>query len=163
MAAPNQNADAFRRLLGGVKHGYALVFVASVGMNVLVLASPIYMMQMYDRVLLTGSLDTLLFLTLICALAMAVLGALDAIRSAILSRIGAWFERSLRFELLSGVLRIAFERGNSYGQQLLGDLQTVKTFLGSNQVAPVFDAPWAPIFLALIWIIHPWMGIFATV
>lgn len=163
MAAPNQNADAFRRLLGAAKHGYMLVFVASFGMNILVLASPIYMMQMYDRVLLTGSLDTLLFLTVICAVAMAVMGALDAVRSAILARIGAWFERTLRFELLSGVLRVAFERGNAFGQQLLGDLQVVKNFLGSNQVAPAFDAPWAPVFLALIWIIHPWMGIFATV
>ena len=163
MAAPNQNAEAFRRLLGAVKRGYALVFVASIGLNLLVLASPIYMMQMYDRVLLTGSLDTLFFLTLICAVAMAVMGVLDTIRAAMLSRIGAWFERTLRFELLSGVLRVAFERGNAFGQQLVGDLQTVKNFLGSNQVAPFFDAPWAPIFLALIWIIHPWMGVFATV
>src|ERR1700733_945474 len=130
MASPNQNAEAFWRLLGTVKPGYALVFVASTGLNLLVLASPIYMMQMYDRVLLTGSLDTLLFLTLICALAMAVMGALDAVRSMILSRIGAWFERTLRFELLSAVLRVAFERGNAFGQQLVGDLQTVKTFLG---------------------------------
>ena len=81
----------------------------------------------------------------------------------ILGRIGAWFERTLRFELLSGVLRVAFERGNSFGQQLLGDLQTVKNFLGSSQIGPIFDAPWAPLFLALIWVIHPWMGIFATV
>ena len=64
----------------------------------------------------------------------------------ILGRIGAWFERTLRFELLSGVLRVAFERGNSFGQQLLGDLQTVKNFLGSSQVGPIFDAPWAPVF-----------------
>ncbi len=163
MAAPNQNAEAFRRLLGGVRHGYMLVFVASVGMNVLILASPIYMMQMYDRVLLTGSLDTLVFLTVICAVAMAVMGILDAVRSMILGRIGAWFERTLRFELVSGVLRIAFERGNAYGQQLVGDLAVVKNFLGSAQIAPVFDAPWAPIFLALIWVMHPWMGIFATV
>jgi ATP-binding cassette, subfamily C, bacterial exporter for protease/lipase len=163
MAAPNQNAEAFRRLLGGVKHGYLLVFIASIGMNLLVLASPIYMMQMYDRVLLTGSIDTLVFLTVICAVAMMVMGALDAIRAMLLGRIGAWVERTLRFELLSGVLRVAFERGNSYGQQLLADLQAVKNFLGSAQIAPVFDAPWAPIFLAIIWVIHPWMGIFATV
>lgn len=163
MAVPNQNAEAFRRLLGSVKQAYGWVFLASTGMNILVLASPIYMMQMYDRVLLTGSIDTLVFLTVICAVAMAVMGALDAIRSMILGRIGAWFERTLRFQLLSGVLRVAFERGNSFGQQLLGDLQTVKNFLGSSQIGPIFDAPWAPLFLALIWVIHPWMGIFATV
>ncbi len=163
MAVPNQNAEAFRRLLGSVKQAYGWVFLASTGMNILVLASPIYMMQMYDRVLLTGSIDTLVFLTLICAVAMAVMGALDAIRSMILGRIGAWFERTLRFELLSGVLRVAFERGNSFGQQLMGDLQTVKNFLGSSQVGPIFDAPWAPVFLAIIWVIHPWMGVFATV
>jgi ABC-type protease/lipase transport system fused ATPase/permease subunit len=162
MAAPTPNSEAFRRLLRGVKSGYFLVFLASVVLNLLVLASPIYMMQMYDRVLLTGSLDTLVFLTLICALAMGIMGVLDAIRSAMLSRIGAWFERTLRFELLSGVLRVAFDRGNSFGQQLINDLQVVKNYLGSAQIAPLFDAPWAPVFLLIIWVIHPWMGIFAT-
>lgn len=167
MAAPTQqqqprdNAQEFRRLLGGIRYGFALVAVGSMALNLLVLTSPIYMMQIYDRVLLTGSLDTLIYLTSICLVAMAVLGVLDAIRSSLLARIGAWFERTLRFELLNGVLRVAFERGNSYGQQLLGDLQNVKTFLGSNQVAPIFDAPWVPIFLAVIWAIHPWLGIFA--
>jgi ATP-binding cassette subfamily C exporter for protease/lipase len=163
MAAPTPNTEAFRRLLRGVKSGYLLVFLASIVLNLLVLASPIYMMQMYDRVLLTGSHDTLIFLTLICALAMAIMGVLDAIRSAMLSRIGAWFERTLRFELLSGVLRVAFDRGNSFGQQLINDLQVVKNYLGSAQIAPLFDAPWAPVFLLIIWVIHPWMGIFATV
>jgi ABC-type protease/lipase transport system fused ATPase/permease subunit len=163
MAAPTPNSEAFRRLIAGVKSGYLLVFVASIVLNLLVLTSPVYMMQVYDRVLLTGSIDTLVFLTLLCALAMGVMGILDAIRSAMLARIGAWFERTLRFELLSGVLRVAFDRGNSFGQQLLGDLQTVKNYLGSNQVAPVFDAPWAPVFLLVIWVIHPWMGIFACV
>jgi ABC-type protease/lipase transport system fused ATPase/permease subunit len=94
MATPTPNTEAFRRLLRGVKSGYLLVFLASIVMNLLVLASPIYMMQMYDRVLLTGSLDTLIFLTLICAVAMAVMGVLDTIRAAMLSRIGAWFERT---------------------------------------------------------------------
>jgi PrtD family type I secretion system ABC transporter len=163
MAAATPNSEAFRRLIAGVKSGYLLVFVASIVLNLLVLTSPVYMMQIYDRVLLTGSIDTLVFLTLLCALAMGVMGILDAIRSAMLARIGAWFERTLRFELLSGVLRVAFDRGNSFGQQLLGDLQTVKNYLGSNQVAPVFDAPWAPVFLLVIWVIHPWMGIFACV
>lgn len=158
-----QNAEAFRRVLVSIRHGYAFVFVASVAMNVLMLVSPIYMMQMYDRVLLTGSIDTLVYLTLICGIAMAVMGALDALRSGMLARIGAWLERTLRFDLLAGVLRIAFERGNSYGQQLLGDLQAVKNFFGSNQVAPLFDAPWAPVFMLVIWIIHPWLGIFASV
>ena len=72
-------------------------------------------------------------------------------------------ERTLRFELLSGVLRVAFDRGNSFGQQLINDLQVVKNYLGSAQIAPLFDAPWAPVFLLIIWVIHPWMGIFATV
>src|SRR6202035_6067939 len=88
---------------------------------------------------------------------------LDAVRSAILSRIGAWLERTLRFQILSGALDLAFERGNAFGQQLLGDLHTVKSYLGSAQVTPVFDAPWAPLFILVIWIIHPALGIFATV
>ena len=54
MATPTPNTEAFRRLLRGVKSGYFLVFLASIVTNLLVLAAPIYMMQMYDRVLLTG-------------------------------------------------------------------------------------------------------------
>jgi ABC-type protease/lipase transport system fused ATPase/permease subunit len=157
-----ENREAFRRLIGGIKRGYALAFIASIGLNVLALVTPVYMSQIYDRVLLTGSIDTLLFLTVICAVALAVLGALDALRSAILSRIGAWFERTLRFELLSAVLRIAFERGNTAGQQMLNDLQAVKTYIGSVQIAALLDGPWVPVFMGVIWLIHPWLGGCAT-
>src|SRR5690348_17016788 len=94
MATPVENAEAFQRLIRTARYGYIVVFAASVAMNILVLTSPIYMMQMYDRVLMTGSLDTLVFLTLICGVAMAILGALDALRGAILSRIGSWLERT---------------------------------------------------------------------
>ena len=163
MTTQTANAAAFWRVIRTAKHGYMLVFVTSLAMNVLVLTSPIYMMQVYDRVLQAGNLDTLVFLTLLAAVAMAAMGALDAVRTTILSRIGAWLERTLRFHLLAGTLGLAFERGNSFGQQLLGDLHTIKNYLGSAQVTPVFDAPWAPLFIILIWIIHPALGIFATV
>ena len=148
MATPSEKGkEEFWRLIKSARYGYVVVFVTSVAMNVLVLTSPVYMMQMYDRVLMTGSLETLVFLTLVCGVAMAILGALDAVRSAILSRIGAWLERTLRFHILSGALDLAFERGNAFGQQLLGDLHTVKSYLGSAQVTPVFDAPWADHYL----------------
>jgi ATP-binding cassette subfamily C exporter for protease/lipase len=163
MASPAENTEAFWRLIKSARYGYVVVFVTSIAMNVLVLTSPVYMMQMYDRVLMTGSVETLVFLTLVCGVAMAILGALDAVRSAILSRIGAWLERTLRFHILSGALDLAFERGNAFGQQLLGDLHTIKSYLGSAQVTPIFDAPWAPLFILVIWIIHPALGIFATV
>lgn len=63
MPTPSENTEAFQRLIRGASHGYLVVFATSVAMNVLVLTSPVYMMQMYDRVLMTGSLDTLVFKT----------------------------------------------------------------------------------------------------
>lgn len=136
----------------------------SLFINLLVLTSPIYMMQTYDRVLSSGRVETLAFLTIIAGIALLVMGALEAIRGRLLARISGWMDRSLAPELIASSARSALF-GASASAQPLRDLGTVRAFLGGTGINALFDAPWAPIFLAIIYWLHPllgWIGIISA-
>ena len=126
--------------------------------NVLMLSVPIYMMQLYDRVLSTRSVDTLVALSVMVAAALVVLGLLDALRNRIVARVGGWLERELGGTVLSGAVADALRVGGGVSAQGLRDLSTVRGYAGSNSVIPLFDAPWAPIFVTIIFLIHPILG-----
>jgi ABC-type protease/lipase transport system fused ATPase/permease subunit len=134
-----------------------LVGLFSLFINVLVLTSPIYMMQIYDRVLGSGRVETLFFLTLIAGIAVLVMGALESVRGQLLGRIGRWLEQSLSPELISVGMRGSLY-GLSTSAQPLRDLGQIRGFLTGPAINAVLDAPWTPIFLAVIWILHPVLG-----
>lgn len=136
------------------------VLAFSCGLNLLMLTSPIYMLQVYDRVITTGRLETLLYLTLIVAVALAVLGAMDAVRGVVLSRVGAWLQRRMAPVLIAASLRAAVN-GAPSSAQALRDLTQIQSFLGSSGIVPFIDAPWVPFFVIVLWLLHPWMGVFA--
>ena len=137
----------------------AIVYLAvfSLFINLLVLTSPIYMMQVYDRVLASGRIETLVMLTVIAGIAVLVLGLLEMVRNQILARLGQWLERKLSPELIAAGLRATFH-GGAANAQALRDLGLVRAFLGGPGINTVFDAPWTPIFLAVIWLMHPLLG-----
>jgi len=110
------------------------------------------MFQIFDRVLTSGRTETLLFLTLIAVLAVAVYGALETIRSFMLARVSYWLERRLSRDVIVQSL------GDTNNAGLLRDFLRVQGFVGSTSVAPFFDAPWIPIFLIIMWLLHPWLG-----
>lgn len=142
------------------RSGFFLLGGFSFFINLLVLTPTLYMMQVYDRVLGSGRIETLIFLTIIASIAYMVLGALDAVRGHVLTRIGRWLDRRL-----SPVLIEMSMRGVLYGlpanAQPLRDLAQVRGYLGGVGVTALFDAPWSPIFIAVIWILHPLLGAFA--
>lgn len=140
---------------------FVLLGVFSLAINTLMLASPIYMLQVYDRVLTTGSVETLVLITFIAAGALLVFGALDAIRSIITARVGCWLNERLSPLLIAGGVRARLI-GDQAGAQPLRDLSQVQSFLSSQGLSAIFDAPWSPVFLALIWLLHPLLGMFAT-
>jgi PrtD family type I secretion system ABC transporter len=146
-----------KRALRECRVGFVLLGVFSFFINLLILTSPIYMMQVYDRVLSSGRFETLLFLTLIAGIAVLTMGVLEAIRGFVLTRIGRWLDRKLSPSLIEMSMR-----GVLYGlpasAQPLRDLAQVRGFLGGGGINSVFDAPWAPIFLAVIWVLHPMLG-----
>ncbi len=142
------------------RNGLPVVALFSFFINLLVLTSPIYMLQIYDRVLSSGRVETLVFITLIAGLAVLVMGALDAIRGHVIGRIGRWFERRLSPELIGASVRGALV-GWQGGAQPLRDLAQIRAFLAGPAVNAVFDSPWIPIFIAVIWALHPVLGVMA--
>ena len=119
------------------------------------------MWQIYDRVLTSGRVETLVFLTLIAAVALFALGALDAVRGHILGRMGRWLDRRLTPDLISASLRRTL-RGEAAGGQALCDLAIVRNFLAGPGVSALLDAPWAPAFIAIIALMHPLLALVAV-
>ena len=150
--------DPLTRALGGCRRVWGGVALFSACLNALMLAVPLYMMQIYDRVLTTGSVDTLLALTAMVAAALVVFGLLEALRGRVLARAGAWLDRELGSPVLAGAVAAALRAGGGVSAQGLRDLATVRGCLGGPGVMPLFDAPWAPVFLGIVFLVHPVLG-----
>ena len=150
--------DQARRTLAACRRVWVGVALFSACLNLLTLAVPLYMMQIYDRVLTTRSIDTLLALSVMVAGALAVLGLLDALRRRVAVRVGAWLDRALSGAVLSGSVHEALRAGGNGSAQGLRDLAAVRDYVGGPAVLPLFDAPWAPLFLACVFLVHPVLG-----
>jgi PrtD family type I secretion system ABC transporter len=136
-----------------------LVFAYSCSYNLLLFAPSIYLLQIYDRVLSSRSGDTLLMLTLIVALTVVVGGVLDALRRAILGRLAAWFEDRLRPSVLSASLEHAFRGDPACASDVYRDLSVLRQFIESSACPMLFDALWAPLFLIVLFLVHPLLGV----
>ncbi|MEM7445366.1 MAG: type I secretion system permease/ATPase [Pseudomonadota bacterium] len=153
---------AFEKSVRPLRTGFIWTGFFSAFVNLLMLVSPIFMMQMFDRVLASGRVETLLLLTLVALVAFIVYGILEWVRGRILARVGAWLEDTLAQPTLLAALAARL-RGTPGTGQAVRDLQQVRTFLSAPTLFPFFDAPWTPIFLAALWLLHPYVGAFATI
>lgn len=133
------------------------VGIFSLAINVLLLTVPLYMLQVYDRVLASGSVNTLVMLTIFAAGALALLAVLDGLRQTVLSRIGLRLETGLGGPLLVASIE-AGVRGRNPDAQALRDLAQIRTFVTSPAVATIFELPLVPLFVALLFLIHPLLG-----
>jgi ATP-binding cassette, subfamily C, bacterial len=123
------------------------------------LTGPLYMLQVYDRVLSSRSEATLVALTLLIAVLFAIMGLLDHARGRLAARIGATFQTRLDGTMFRAGLRKALGAdGRARSASGLRDVEAVQRLLGSPVLFAVFDMPWAPIFLAAIFLFHPWLG-----
>ena len=147
-----------KQALAACRRVWAGMALFSACLNLLTLCVPLYMLQIYDRVLTTRSLDTLLVLSMMVAGALAVLGLLDALRRRVAVRVGAWLDRTLSADVLAGSVHEALRAGGGTSAQGLRDLATVRDYVGGAAVLPLFDAPWAPLFLACVFLVHPVLG-----
>jgi len=160
-----RSAQAKRRTpvddaLAACRSAFLTVGLFSFAINILILASPLYMLQVYDRVLTTGHYETLALLTLMAGVALFILGTLEVLRSALLARVGRWLNARLGPDLLAISLRTRL-MGDPSGAQPLRDLGQIQSFLGGQGLGVFFDSPWMPVFLVLIWFLHPMLGIVA--
>lgn len=164
MSTPSK-PSALRRVLGASRRTIVAAAFFSVAINVLMLTGPLYMMQIYDRVIASRSWDTLIVLTIIAIAALIALATLDAVRMRLGTRIGAFIERHLAPNVFERTVFSALE-GNAYRSDAVRDLATLRGFVGGAGLFTLFDVPWLPIFLAVIFMISPpigWLGVFAAV
>ncbi len=151
--------DAFRACLG------ALVGVGlfSGMINILMLTGSFFMLEVYDRVLPSRSIPTLLVLAMIAAVLFSFLGILDVIRSRILVRVGGDLNERLAPRIYDTIVRLPLK---GYGQrdslQPLRDLDQVRSFFASGGPGALFDLPWMPLYLLICFGFHFWIGVTAT-
>jgi ATP-binding cassette subfamily C protein len=136
------------------------VGVFSAVVNVLSLTGSLYMLQVYDRVLASQSIATLIGLSLLALAAYLLQGALEAARGRMLARIGAKFDQALAQPIFSSLGTFALGGVRSgVSTQALRDLEQVRTFLGSLGPTALFDLPWMPLFFACSFLLHPVLGV----
>jgi PrtD family type I secretion system ABC transporter len=136
-----------------------LVFAYSCSCNLLLFAPSIYLLQIYDRVLSSRSGHTLLMLTVIVAFAVVLGGVLDALRRAVLGRLGAWLEDRLRPFVLSACLENAYRGNSARATEVYRDLTALRQFIESNACPMLFDALWTPLFLGVLFLVDPLLGV----
>ena len=131
--------------------------------NILMFVGPLYMLQMYDRVLASRNENTLIMITAIAVAMLVTYGILEYIRSKLLVRAGLQFDDMLANPAFNRAVRNQLASPNGGAQMTLGDVNRVREFLTGQGILAFFDAPWAPLFLALIYAFHPLLGVVATV
>jgi len=141
---------------------FLVVGVFSCAINLLYLSSPLYLMQVYNRVLVSESVPTLALLTLVLVAALLVMAVLDAVRTQMLIRCGIQLDRKLSGRLFSALVQKSSRQGYSLGAQPLRELDEFRTFITGPGIHFAFDLPWIPLYLGLLYFIHPLLGVVAT-
>lgn len=137
---------------------FRYAFFFSMFVNILQLTFPIYMLQVYDRVLTSYNISTLTVITLAAVICLAMLASLEWLRSRLLVRAGIEFDQKLSVPVLHENLKNASSPETGIKQGTLRDVQTLRSFLGGNAVFAFFDLPWMPIYFLFIFILHPALG-----
>ncbi|MFC0199806.1 type I secretion system permease/ATPase [Paracoccus rhizosphaerae] len=160
--------DGARELRAARSTGWRLflaVAVFSAVVNLLMLTGPLFMLQVYDRVLASRSTETLTALFILVIFLFLLMGVIDLIRNRVMQRIAARFQDRMEGRVFSAALREGALRGDESAATAGGmrDLDAVQRLLGSPVTLALFDLPWAPLFLAAVYIFHPLLGVVATI
>lgn len=140
---------------------YWMVGIFSFFANMLMLTGPLYMLQVYDRVLGSRSEATLIALSLLVAFLYGTMGVLDYARGRIMARVGARFQNRLDRRVFDAMVRRSALGADPRAQTGLADLESVQRLIGAPVLMAIFDIPWTPVFLAGIMLFHPWLGFLA--
>lgn len=151
-----------KELLSNCNKAFYFCLFFSFFISIFTLASSIYSMQVLDRVLSSGSIETLIYLTIIVTAFLVFLGILTNIRSAVFSEISNWLEEKLSSILFNNIIE-SNSQDKTISNQNMRDLQVLKNFIAGNNLATFFDVPFALIYLIVIFFIHPVNGIITVV
>ncbi|MDX8499652.1 type I secretion system permease/ATPase [Mesorhizobium sp. VK4C] len=148
-----------RDALRACRRYFLFAAVFSLAINLLYLASPLYMLQIYDRVVTSGSETTLVMLTLVLLAAFLALAGLDLVRAAILTRASARLDRLLSAKILAASVETPSQ--GAAQSQPIRDFDTFRQVITGSGIHALFDLPWSPIYIGIIFLLHPWLGFFA--
>jgi PrtD family type I secretion system ABC transporter len=157
MSARNQGGTV-RDLVSRLQRYFAYAGFFSLAINALLLVPALYMLQVFDRVLSSRSEETLVMLSVGALLALAMMAALDVLRARLLAACGIALDRWLGPSVLQGLLDQTARLGGAEHLNGLRDVGTLRGFLVGAGVIALFDAPWLPLFLVLIYLFHPLLG-----
>ena len=143
------------------KKSFLVVAFFSLFINLLMLVPPLYMLQLYDRVLISRSEGTLVMLTLIVVVLFITMALLDIVRSKVLIKVSNKLDSLLNQRIFDSLFELANKKPGSASSMHLTDLSTIKQFMTGNGLFAFFDAPWLPIYIFVLFIFHPLFGYFA--
>ena len=158
----SRHASAVGRARNVVRVGLGLALFLTLFINVAIMVVPIYDMQLYDRVLLSRNMGTVVMLSVACAAGLVIYCILDYLRSATLVAIADRVGRALSVPVLEAAVKRGMEGDSSAGAEALRDLNEIRSFLSSGVVATPLDALCAPLLLAVMFMLHPafgWLGL----
>lgn len=157
---PAPNIDPMQEWRRVARHGFLIVGLFSVFVNILMLTMPIYLFQLSDRVLTSRSVETLIMLSILCLGFLGVLSLLDVLRRQVLGRLATQYETILGGPVLASIVNTS-RAGDTGGVTTLRSMHQVKGFLSGTVMLLLFDAPLAPIYFTAVFFIHPDLGIVA--
>ena len=137
---------------------FKITFVFAFIINLLMLVTPLYSLQVLDRVIGSGNLNTLFLLSLIIAFIYFIHCLMQIARSFTLIKVGEWLDNKLSPLLFGHSVSTSATKVNASSSRLLRDFQSLKTFLTSTGINTVFDAPWSIVYIVIIFLIHPYIG-----
>ena len=152
-----QKKSTVKSAWGKLRSGFIAIGFFSMILNLLMLAGPLYMLQVYDRVLTSQNMDTLIALSILLGGVFLVTGLLDLIRMRILSRLGARFELEIGAPILEASLRRRVH-GKASGDSPAADVNGMRDFISGPTLVAFFDAPWIPLYLGVLYVLHPYLG-----
>ncbi|KRP71169.1 type I secretion system permease/ATPase [Pseudomonas paralactis] len=156
-----KRANEMLAALTAYKSAFFNIGLFSAVINLLMLAPALYMLQVYDRVLASGNQMTLLMLTLMILGLFALMGALEWVRSQVVIRLGTQMDMRLNQRVFDAAYEAQLKGGTQAAGQALHDLTTLRQFATGQALFAFFDAPWFPVYLLVIFLFHPWLGLLA--
>lgn len=155
--------NELRDILFSFKRVFFFIGVFSFIINLLMLVPALYMLQIYDRVLVSRSMQTLIALTIVMLGMYILLGLMEWIRSRIVVRAGNKMDERVSSKTFSAAFSNALKVGSGNAEQSFSDLTQVRQFLTGRGLFAFFDVPWTPIYIVVIWMLHPSIGILAII
>lgn len=159
----NQKRSELDEVLFSMRRIFIAAGLFSFFINALMLVPSIYMMQVYDRVLNSRNEMTLLMLSLIMLALYMLIGAFEWVRSQLLVRASVQLDEKLNNRIFNATFEATLKGSGGNPAQALSDVTNLRQFLTGSGLFAFFDAPWTPIYLAVICILDPWLGVFSLV